>query len=154
MSEKVSLFEHIKLEGDFTLNSGKKSNVFYDFDLLSPHELVGAVERLIEKIGESNVEFDFVVAPAIGGIIPGWMVAGSFAKPFIIVDGAGKVRGRPVEAGKFLVVDDVVSTYGTVKRMEETLNGELAGVASFIFRGEDVDKKIFALFLERVEVEK
>lgn len=155
MSE-VSLFKHIRLEGDFTLSSGKKSNYFYDFDRLSPHELLNATEKLIEKIEQTGIEFDYVVAPAIGGIIPGWMVAGSFAKPLVIVDKENKLRPnwpRPTTAmSKYIIIDDVISTYQTVNKIKEIFkDAPFAGTACFVFRGESLDKN--TIYLERGEVE-
>jgi len=147
------MFEECKLEGEFTLTSGKKSTVFYDFDLLTPQELVGYVDKLCVKL--QQVKFDFVVAPAIGGIIVGWMVAGEFGKRLVIADKEGKLRGiEKVEGTQYIVVDDVISTYGTIKKVANRLNPpyQCVGVGALVFRGDTKLNNTF--FLAHKEIEK
>lgn len=147
------MFEHIRLEGDFTLSSGKKSPYFYDFDLLTPNETLDACEKLIELIDQSLVKFDFVVAPALGGIIPGFMVSGSFKKPLVTVDKEGKVRGPKVN-GNFIIIDDTVSTYQTVERIKKIFEDcKCVAAASYIFRGKEYDKSLNTISLFKAEEE-
>lgn len=146
------MFDECKLEGDFILNSGKKSTVFYDFDLLTPQELLAYADKLCVKL--QDVEFDFVVAPALGGILLGWIVAGEFGKRLVIADKNGKMRGvEKVEGTRYLIVDDVISTYGTAQEVAKNLPAySPVGVAAFIFRGKKLGKSTYVL--EHKEVEK
>lgn len=155
------MFDECKLEGDFILNSGKQSNVFYDFDLLSPRELLEYVDKLCIKL--QGVKFDFVVAPALGGILPGYLIAGEFGKRLVIADKNGKFRGlTKVVGSQYIIVDDVISTYGTAKKIAEAMLAlqkdysvpkfTCVGVAAFIFRGEKMIKNTHVL--EHKEVEK
>jgi len=148
------MFEECRIEGDFTLSSGKKSNVFYDFDRLTPRELLEYVDKLCLKL--QGIDFDFVLAPATGGILPGWLVAGEFGKRLVIADKDGKCyRGLDkVEGKNYVIIDDVISTYGTAKRVAEGLGIEYkcVGIAAFIFRGKKLSKNVHVLEHKEVEV--
>jgi orotate phosphoribosyltransferase len=153
------VFEECKLEGSFILSSGKKSNVFYDFDLLSPHETAQYVKQLVNNI-PANVfeEIGFVACPALGGIIPGFLVAFAKNKPLVIVDKEGKVRGPEFKTGKYLIIDDVITSFGAANRVRSALGeGNVAcGVGAYIFRGSwaDLEKQDYpAFFLARKEQE-
>lgn len=155
------MFEECKLEGDFKLSSGLKSNVFYDFDLLTPKQVLEYVDKLCSAINEhANVrKFDYVAAPAIGGIIPGFLVAGEFGVPLVIVEKDGTIRGvknGAVTTGvprTFLIVDDVTASYKTGKRIAELLSPDKpVGIASYIFRGKKATQG--TVYLEQKEVEK
>lgn len=148
------MFEECKIEGDFTLSSGKKSNVFYDFDLLSPSQMLAYIDKLCLKLPLPVLKFDYVVAPAIGGIIPGWVIAGELGKKFLTVDKEGKVRGgTPSADHKYLIVDDVISSYGTAKRIAAALPLlQCVGIAAFIFRGDKMIKNTFVLEHKEIEV--
>ena len=154
------MFEECRIEGDFLLSSGKKSNVFYDFDLLEPRQMLEYVDKLCIKL--QGLDFDYVVSPAIGGIIPGWLVAGEFGKKFLSVDKESKLRGWPYTAidatlpqqkAKYIIVDDVISTYGTAKRIAEAIpTFKCVAIAAFIFRGNKLLKHTYVL--EHKEEEK
>lgn len=140
-----------------TLTSGERSSVFYDFDLLSPRELLEYVDKLCIKL--QGMPFDFVVAPAIGGILPGWLVAGEFGKRLVIAEkDGGAFRGlEKVTGSQYLVVDNVISTYGTVKKLAENLTMidkkyTCVGIAAFIFRGKKLGKNTYVLEHKEVEV--
>lgn len=146
------MFEEVRVEGEFTLSSGRKSTVFYDFDLASPQQFLKWADQLCDKIKESGIKFDYVVAPAIGGIILGWLVAGEAGVPLVIVDKDGKTRGQWPDKSRFIVVDDVISTYGTIKRVAGMFGDLCVGAAGFIFRGEKMLPK--TIVLEHKEIEK
>lgn len=75
-------------------------------------------------------------------MIPGYMVALSLNKPFIIVDKQGVARGPGPRVGKYLIIDDVVTSFNAVNRVRRTLEDmEYLGVAAYIFRGSSVDLK-------------
>jgi orotate phosphoribosyltransferase len=156
------MFEECRLEGDFTLSSGRKSGVFYDLDLLSPRETANYVEQLIREVPDDLWEkIDFIVAPALGGIVPGFLVAFAKQKPFVIVDKEGKARGPEFSSGRFLVVDDVITTFQAANFVRSSLSGhssklEAVGVLAYIFRGsrDDLGKQDCPVFyLARKEQE-
>jgi orotate phosphoribosyltransferase len=145
------MFEEARIEGDFTLSSGKKSTVFYDFDRVPPQLLLQWADQLCDKIKSSGLKFDYVVAPAIGGIILGWLVAGEAGVPLVIVDKDGKTRGNWPDKSKFIVVDDVISTYDTIKRVASIFSDKCVGAAGFIFRGKTLLSN--TIVLEHKEIE-
>jgi len=153
------MFEECRLEGEVTLSSGRKSSVFYDFDLLQPRETAQYVEQLIDQIPkELWNEVDFIASPALGGIVPGFLVAFAKRKPFVIVDKEGKTRGPEFKTGKYLIVDDVITSFQAARKVVVACGpGCMAvGVAAYIFRGnrEDLAKQNCpAFYLSRKEQE-
>ncbi len=152
------MFEECRLEGDFTLSSGRQSNTFYDFDLLQPREAADYVEKLVREVPEELWDqIDFVASPALGGIIPGFLAAFAKQKPFVIVDKEGKTRGPQFSTGKYLIVDDVITSFQSANVVQAALPGmEAVGVVAYIFRGlrSDLDKRPCPTFyLARKELE-
>jgi len=152
------MFEECRLEGDFKLSSGRKSHYFYDFDLLSPEEVAVYAKELVDTLPKEMLEgVDFIASPAIGGITIGFLVAFALNKRFVIIDKGDNHRGPDFRASKYLVVDDVITTYQAVNRVEEALgDNQCVGAVAFIFRGnlEDLIKQKFpTFFLSRKEPE-
>lgn len=130
------------LHGHFKLTSGRHSDtymqsakIFVDTD--SSEKLCKA---LAEKL--SDIEVDLVISPAIGGILMGYEVARQLKKPNIFAERENGVmtlrRGFTIPQGaKVLVVEDVVTTGGSVKEVIElvkSLGGEVVAVASITDR--------------------
>ena len=130
------------LHGHFKLTSGRHSDtymqsakIFVDTD--SSEKLCKA---LAEKL--SDIEVDLVISPAIGGILMGYEVARELKKPKIFAERENGVmtlrRGFTIPKGaKVLVVEDVVTTGGSVKEVIElvkSLGGEVVAVASITDR--------------------
>jgi orotate phosphoribosyltransferase len=152
------MFEECRLEGNFTLSSGRKSPYFYDFDLLSPEETAGYAKKLAEGLPQDLLEgVEFIASPAIGGITVGFLVAFATDKRLVIIDKNGNTRGTDFRASRYLVVDDVITTYGAVNKTVRVLGDNMCvGAASFVFRGnlEDLAKQEFpTFFLARKEPE-
>lgn len=153
------MFEECRLEGEFTLSSGKESQVFYDFDLLQPRETADYVEQLIRKVPEELwEEIDFVASPALGGIVPGFLVAFARQKTFVVIDKEGKVRGPEFKTGKYLIIDDVITSFGAANAVVAALGeGCIAcGIGAYIFRGAYADLEMQdypAFYLSRKEQE-
>jgi len=153
------MFEECKLKGEFSLSSGRQSDVFYDFDLLKPSETADYVSQLINQIPVEVLErVNFIASPALGGIIPGFLV--SFAKgfPFVIVDKEGIKRGPHFQSGSYLIVDDVVTSFQAARKVIAAFPGmQCVGIAAYIFRGSYADleenKDIPAFYLARKERE-
>jgi orotate phosphoribosyltransferase len=152
------MFDECKLEGNFTLSSGRKSSYFYDFDLLSPKELADYTKQLVDNLPDDIIEqIEFIACPAIGGIVMGFLAAFALDKRLVIVDKSGKIRGTEFVASRYLIMDDVITTYKAANRVQEVLGDNMcAGVAAFIFRGnlEDLTLQEFpTFFLARKEPE-
>jgi orotate phosphoribosyltransferase len=156
------MFEECRLEGEVTLSSGRKSDVFYDFDLLHPRETANYAERLVREIPEHLWnEIDFIASPALGGIVPGFLVAFAKQKPFVIIDKEGKSRGPQFDTGRYLIVDDVITSFKAANLVRDSLSRsapglEAVGVAAYIFRGsrDDLGKQKYpAFYLARKEQE-
>lgn len=153
------MFEECRLEGVFTLSSGRKSEIFYDFDLLKPAETAEYVKQLIDQVpGEVFDRINFIAAPAIGGIVPGFLAAFATNLPLVVVDKEGNPRGPEFNAGSYLIVDDVITSFQAARHVVNALPGmHCEGVAAFIFRGgyPDLEKNqdIPAFYLARKEQE-
>lgn len=154
------MFEECRVEGNFTLSSGNTSDVFYDFDLLSPREAAEYVEQLLrqmEPVFDWDI-VDFIATPAVGGIVPAFLAAFAKDKPLVIIDKGDNVRGPEFSTGNYLIVDDVITSFGAVNRVITTLgrNFNCIGVAAYIFRGspEVLNKQDFtSYYLARKEQE-
>lgn len=152
------MFDECRLEGDFKLSSGRQSPYFYDFDLLSPEEVAVYTKELIDTLPKDMLEgIDFIASPAIGGIIIGAFFAFALNKHLVIIDKDSNLRGTDFKAARYLIVDDVITTFQAVNRVEEALgDNQCVGAVSFIFRGnlEDLTKREFpTFFLSRKEPE-
>ena len=152
------MFEECRLEGNFTLSSGRKSGVFYNFELLMPNETAQYVEKMLKEVPDELWEqVDFIASPAVGGIVPGFLVAFAKSKPFVVIDKEGGPRGPQFNTGRYLIVDDVVTSFKAANFVRSNLPGlEVLGVLAYMFRGAyaDLDKQDYpAFYLTRKEQE-
>ena len=134
------------LEGHFELASGKHSPLYIEkFRLL---ERPPQTEALCRMIGDwaSRVSPQLVAGPTTGGIIISYEVARLLGLRGIFAerkeDGPGRFFGRGFEIApgeRVLVVDDVLTTGGSVREVIEAvrgLKGEVAGVAVLVDRSD------------------
>ncbi len=106
------------LEGHFILSSGLRSPVFLQKALVfrRPEKAEVLCRALAEKIRAAGyADVSQVVAPAMGGVIPGYETARHLGLPAIYterVDGQFELRrGFEIAKGeKVIVVEDIVST--------------------------------------------
>lgn len=130
------------LHGHFKLTSGRHSDTYMQsakifVDTESSEKLCKALAEKLE-----GIDVDIVISPAIGGILMGYEVARQLKKPNIFAErenGAMTLRrGFSIPQGaKVLVVEDVVTTGGSVKEVIElvkSLGGEVVAVASITDR--------------------
>jgi orotate phosphoribosyltransferase len=130
------------LKGHFKLTSGRHSDTYMQcaklfVDTVSSEALCKA---LAEKL--AGTEVNLVISPAIGGILMGYEVARQLGVPNIFAEREnGEMclrRGFSIPAGaKVIVVEDVVTTGGSVKEVVELArkNGaEVTAVASIVDR--------------------
>ena len=130
--------------GHFVLTSGRHSASYVqcarvlEDPALTTELARSAVVRLPE-----GLDVDIVAAPAVGGLIIGFAVAQALGVKFIFSE---REQGKMVlrrsffvpEGARVLVVEDVVTTGGSVAEVIELIRaagGEVVGVVSLIDRG-------------------
>lgn len=136
------------LEGHFVYTSGRHGRQYLEkFRLLERAEYTEPLCRMIAASFETSGA-QVVAAPTTGGIIMAYEVGRILGVPGIFCErgDAGRVfrRGFRVEAGqKVLVVDDIVTTGGSLKDTFDAvqkLGGEIVGVGVLADRsGSKVD---------------
>lgn len=104
------------LEGHFILSSGLRSPIFLQKArvFMYPDRTERLCKALAAQIRETGIEFDLVVSPALGGLIPGYETARHLGVPAMWVEREqGEFRLRRFELpanARILVVEDIVST--------------------------------------------
>jgi len=157
-TEILKIFEETEgiLHGHFQLASGRHSDTYMQCAKLFmyPEKAKVLCKALAEKIKDVNIEY--VASPAVGGIIMGYEMAYQLKVPNIFlerIDGSMTVRrGFEVVKGvKYLVVEDVVTTGGSVKEVIEEIEkrgGIVTAVCSIVDRSNgnvDFGKKYYSL---------
>lgn len=109
------------LNGHFILSSGRHSARYLQSALVLMNiDHASALARaLISNVDDADA-IDFVVAPAIGGLVIGQEVARLMGKPFLFTERKeGEMqlrRGFSIPKGaRLLVVEDVITTGGSVR---------------------------------------
>ncbi|MCL2008973.1 MAG: orotate phosphoribosyltransferase [Synergistaceae bacterium] len=132
----------VMLEGHFKLTSGRHSDRYMQCARLFEHPGDSALicAETAEAFKDKNV--DLVAGPAIGGIIMAYEVARILGVRNVFAERENGVmtlrRGfAAVPGSRALVVEDVVTTGGSVKEVIELLRGrgvEVAGVGAVVDR--------------------
>ena len=130
------------LTGHFLLTSGRHSDTYMQCAKLfiEPEKAETLCAALAHRLQDMKIEV--VASPAVGGIIMGYITARHLNAKNIFaerVDGKMALRrGFEVKKGqRVLVVEDVVTTGGSVKEVAELIKaqgGVVAGVASIVDR--------------------
>lgn len=144
------------LSGHFCLTSGLHSDTYFQCAKL--YQYPDVVEKLASNLAEKlkDVEFDTIVAPAIGAVIFGYEVARQSKKRNLFVerkDGQMQLRrGYTLKKGeKVVIVEDVITTAKTVFETALALKEfecEIVGVACIVDRTQgklDDEFKIYSL---------
>ncbi len=144
------------LSGHFCLTSGLHSDTYFQCAKL--YQYPDIVEKLAKELADklNNIEFDTIVAPAIGAVIFGYEVARQTKKRNLFVerkDGLMQLRrGYKVEKGeRIVIVEDVITTAKTSFETKEALKEfepEIKGVACIVDRTQgklDNQFKIYSL---------
>jgi orotate phosphoribosyltransferase len=105
------------LEGHFVLSSGLHSPVFLQkmFVFQDPARTERVCRALAEKIRDAYGPVDYVVSPAVGGIVPGYETARHLGCKAIFVERENGVfvlrRGFTIpEGARVVMVEDIVTT--------------------------------------------
>lgn len=128
--------------GHFVLASGKHSGHYVQVAQIGrqPRALHGLLEQCQDAL--TALSFDTVYSAAIGGIVIGQQLALLLDKPSVFAERKDNVmmlrRGFQFAKGeKLLMVEDVVTTGGTLKELRalaEAAGAEVVGVFSLINR--------------------
>lgn len=130
-------------EGHFLLTSGRHSNRYLQCALVLQYPAVAArlCAHLIKKIPDYQA-IEVVIGPAMGGVTLAYEMAGQLNAIALFAEREDNVmtlrRGFKIEKGtKVLVVEDVITTGGSVKetvQVVEAQGGQVVGVASLVDR--------------------
>ena len=114
------------LSGHFCLTSGLHSDTYFQCAKLYQYPEITAElgKRLAEKL--ADVEFDTIVAPAIGAVIIGYETAKNAKKRNLFVerkDGEMQLRrGYTLKKGeRVVIIEDVITTARTIKETMEAI---------------------------------
>ena len=130
------------LEGHFVLTSGRHSPSYFQCAkvLQYPHYLSMFSQKISDHF--ESLDIDTVISPAVGGIVIGTDVGRVMGKRTIFAEREnGKMtlrRGFTIKPGeKVLVVEDVITTGGSVKEVMNVVDafgGIVMGVAVIVDR--------------------
>jgi orotate phosphoribosyltransferase len=140
------------VDSHIVYTSGKHGSAYVNKDAIYPH--TAATSSLCEQIARHfrGRGVDVVIAPAVGGVIlsqwtahhltgfEGHEVLGAYAEKREGGDGFIIKRGydRLVQGRRVLVVEDILTTGGSVKKVVETvraIGGDVVGVGALCNRG-------------------
>ncbi|WP_416326936.1 orotate phosphoribosyltransferase [[Eubacterium] hominis] len=125
----------------FTWASGIKSPIYCDNRLVLsfPEKRSIVVEGFVEEIKANYADADVIIGTSTAGIPWGAMVADKLEKPFGYVRSSNKTHGKgnkiegKVEPGqKVVVVEDLISTGGSVKDVVDSLREAGANVIGVV----------------------
>jgi orotate phosphoribosyltransferase len=132
------------LEGHFVLSSGLHSSVFLQkmFVFMDPARTERLCRALAGRIREAYGPVDYVVSPAMGGIIPGYETARHLGCKAVFVERENGEfvlrRGFTIPAGaRVVMVEDIVTTGLSSRECLAALRahpGEVLGAACLIDR--------------------
>ncbi|HQM75482.1 MAG TPA: orotate phosphoribosyltransferase [Candidatus Saccharicenans sp.] len=137
-AQVLKLFEDSQalLRGHFKLTSGKHSEWYFEKIKLIERPLIleKIIDLLVEKIRQDSPAFDYVVSPAYGGIAIGFLTALKLNKFFAFsqrVEEKMTIRSgfSGLDKSKAIIVEDIVTTGGSVREVVECLRQKEVQVA-------------------------
>ncbi|WP_298815013.1 orotate phosphoribosyltransferase [uncultured Roseibium sp.] len=144
--EVLSLFREAGayMEGHFILTSGLRSPVYLQKArvFMYPDKTATLCKALADKIRSSgHGQVDYIISPALGGLIPGYETARHLGVPAMWVereDGEFRLRRFDLPKGaKVVIVEDIVTTGLSVRETVtslKALGAEVVAVACLIDR--------------------
>lgn len=152
IKELLSKYDGL-LQGHFCLTSGLHSDTYFQCAKL--YQYPDVVETIAKELAKKleNIEFDTIVAPAIGAVIFGYEVAKQSKKRNLFVerkDGVMQLRrGYSLKKGeKVVIIEDVITTARTIFETIEALKEfecEIVGVGCIVDRTQDKLKDNFTI---------
>ncbi|MBX9620074.1 MAG: orotate phosphoribosyltransferase [Hyphomicrobiales bacterium] len=146
------------LEGHFILSSGRRSSVFLQkmFVFMDPQRTERLCRALAALVRERFGGVDYVVSPAVGGIVPGYETARHLgAKAIFVEREEGEFRLRRgfaiPEGARVIVVEDIVTTGLSTRECLAAIKdspGTILGAAVLVDRSDgkaDVGVPLLAL---------
>lgn len=133
-------------QNPFTWASGMKSPIYCDNRMvLSHHSLRNKISLQLLMLGKEFGHYDYIAGVATAGIAHAAIMAHVAGKPMIYVRSKAKAHGRQnqiegsiEEGAKVILVEDLISTGGSVIRAAEALNSVgievLGAVAIFTYQ--------------------
>lgn len=118
--------------GEFTLTSGKTSPYYVDLRLLPsyPEPFDQATDLVSELVKSMDQNFDSICAVPTGGLPLGTLLSYKLGKALIYVRKEGKshgegrkIEGEMEKGDEILVVDDIITTGGSVLDVIESIRG-------------------------------
>jgi len=144
------------LKGHFCLTSGLHSDTYFQCAKL--YQYPDIVEELAQELVKqlNDIEFDTVIAPAIGAVIFGYEVARASKKRNLFVERKDNImqlrRGYSLQRGeRVIIVEDVITTAKTIFETKEAIKDfgcEIKAVACIVDRTQgklDSEFKIYSL---------
>lgn len=141
--------------GDFTLSSGKKSNIYVDIKIACTYpEVLSEINKLItDELEERGIQYDRIACVELGGVPLAVSLSIATGKPYAIFrkekkgyGTGGDVIGNIKEGEKVIIIEDVTTTGGSaqsaVKRVEN-LKGNVEAVICVVDREEGA-KELFS----------
>ena len=132
------------LEGHFVLSSGLHSSVFLQkmFVFMDPARTERLCRALARRIEEAYGSVDYVISPAVGGIVPGYETARQLGCKAMFVERENGVftlrRGFAIPANaRVVMVEDIVTTGLSSRECLAALRqhpGQILGAACLIDR--------------------
>lgn len=130
------------LSGHFCLTSGLHSDTYFQCAKL--YQYPNIVEQIAKELAKKleNIEFDTIVAPAIGAVIFGYEVAKQCGVRNLFVERKDGImalrRGYSLKKGeKVVIIEDVITTartiYETIDCLKE-FEPEIVGVGCIVDR--------------------
>jgi orotate phosphoribosyltransferase len=119
--------------GEFILSSGAKSHYYVDIKYASTHPRVLSLiaEKIVQVIEENNIKADCIGGVAIGGIPLATATSLRLKKPLLIIrkevknyGTGGRIIGDVREGVRVLLIEDVVTTAGSVLEAIRVIRGE------------------------------
>ncbi|HPF16064.1 MAG TPA: orotate phosphoribosyltransferase [Thermotogota bacterium] len=130
------------LEGHFLLSSGKHSQKYVQCAKLLQYPQIA--EKTMKVVAEKiNLPFDTVIGPAMGGIIPSYILGRQLNKKTIFSERVDNImelrRGFEIKPNeRVLIMEDVITTAKSsleVKALVEKYDGIVVGFACIANRG-------------------
>ena len=161
--EKLLLENGVMLRGHFLLTSGLHSGVYYEKFMILENPQVSSLLCARIALYFSAKKIDKVIGPTTGGTILAYEVAKQLGVLAGVAEDDGEggriiKRGSAVKNGeRILVVDDVMTTGGSVKATIEAvrkMGGRIEGVGVMIDRSEhplDFAFPFYAVYRKSVE---